>query len=82
LPGIELGNRINESPLAGETFGRGPSGSAAIVYVGRGDCLTLMDQAKRRNVVATIGGVSLPAWSGGGTRLPSSRRPARRSTAS
>jgi len=69
LRGIEIGNWINDAPLAGETFGWGPPGSAAIVYAGRGDRLTLMDQDKRRKVVATLKNVSLPAWSTDGTRI-------------
>jgi hypothetical protein len=69
LRGLEIGNWINDAPLAGETFGWGPAGSGAIVYVGRGDRLTLMDQEKRRKVVATLKNVSLPAWSSDGERL-------------
>jgi len=69
LLGLEIGNWVNDAPLAGETFGWGPAGSAAIIYVGRGDRLTLMDQEKRRKVVATLKNVSLPAWSNDGTRL-------------
>jgi len=69
LRGIEIGNWINDAPLAGETFGWGPFGSGAIVYVGRGDRLTLMDQEKRRAVAATLKHISMPAWSSDGTRL-------------
>ena len=69
LRGLEIGNWINDAPLAGETFGWGPAGSAAIVYVGRGDRLTLMDREKRRKVVATLKNVSMPAWSSDGARV-------------
>jgi hypothetical protein len=69
LLGVQLGNWINGAPMAGETYGWGPAGSGAIVFVGSGDRLTLMDQRARRQVVATIKGVSMPAWSGDGTRL-------------
>ena len=43
--------------------------SGAIVFVGRGDRLTLMDQDARRKVVGTIKGASMPAWSTDGSRL-------------
>jgi len=69
LQGVELGSWINDAPMAGDTFGWGPPASAAIVYVGRGDRLTLMDQEKRRAVVATVKGAAFPAWSTDGTRL-------------
>jgi hypothetical protein len=69
LLGFQIGNWINGAPMAGETYGWGPSGSGAIVFVGRGDRLTLMDGDARRKVVATIKGATMPAWSGDGTRL-------------
>jgi hypothetical protein len=69
LQGLEIGSWINDVPFAGETYGWGPAGSAAILYVGRGGRLTLMDQAKRRKVVATVKGASMPAWSSDGARL-------------
>ena len=34
LLGVQLGNWINGAPMAGETFGWGPAGSGAIVFVG------------------------------------------------
>ena len=46
LLGVKIGNWINGAPMAGETFGWGPAGSGALVFVGRGDRLTLIDQAK------------------------------------
>jgi hypothetical protein len=69
LLGVQLGNWINDPPMAGETYGWGPAGTGAIVYVGSGDRLTLMDQQARRKIVATIKGASMPAWSSDGTRL-------------
>jgi hypothetical protein len=42
--------------MAGETYGWGPAGSGAIVFVGSGERLTLMDQQARRKIVATIKG--------------------------
>jgi hypothetical protein len=69
LLGLAIGNWINGAPMAGETFGWGPAGSGAIVFVGRGDRLTLMDQRARRKVVAAIKDTSMPAWSSDGTRL-------------
>jgi len=68
LLGLDIGSWVNHVPLAGETFGWGPPGSGAIVYV-RGDRVMLMDQGKRRTVVATIKGAAMPAWSSDGTRL-------------
>jgi hypothetical protein len=69
LQGLELGSWINDAPMAGDTFGWGPPASAAIVYVARGDRLTLMDQEKRRSVVATVKGAAFPAWSTDGSRI-------------
>ena len=69
LLGLSIGNWINGAPMAGETFGWGPAGSGAIVFVGRSDRLTLMDQRARRKVVAAIKNTSMPAWSTDGTRL-------------
>jgi hypothetical protein len=78
LQGLELGSWINDAPMAGDTFGWGPPASAAIVYVGRGDRLTLMDQEKRRTVVATVKGAAFPAWSTDGTRLAFVQRTGRK----
>jgi hypothetical protein len=69
LLGVAIGNWINGAPMAGETFGWGPAGSGAIVFVGRGDRLTLMDQQARRKVVAAIKDTSMPAWSSDGAHL-------------
>jgi hypothetical protein len=69
LLGLQLGNWINGAPMAGETYGWGPAGSGAIVFIGRGDRLTLMDQQSRRQVIATVKGASMPAWSSDGGRL-------------
>ena len=69
LLGLTIGNWINGAPMAGETYGWGPSGSGALVFVGRGDRLTLIDQEARRKVVGTIKGASMPAWSADGRRL-------------
>jgi hypothetical protein len=69
LFGEELGNWINDIPLAGETYGWGPAGSATIAFVGRGGRLTLMDQQRRRRVIATAKGTAWPAWSNDGARL-------------
>jgi hypothetical protein len=69
LLGVDIGSWVNHVPLAGETFGWGPWGSGAIVYVGRGDRLTLMDQGKHRTTVGTMKDVAMPAWSSDGARL-------------
>ena len=78
LLGEEIGNWINGAPLAGQTFGWGPTGSGAIVFVDRGGRLTLMDGGKHRKVVATVKGATLPAWSSDGTRLAFVQKAARR----
>ena len=69
LLGEELGNWINDVPLAGETYGWGPAGSATIAFVGRGGRLTLMDQERRRKVIVTAKGVAWPAWSNDGAHV-------------
>ena len=78
LRGEEIGNWINGAPLAGQTFGWGPAGSGAIVFVDRGGRLTLMDERKRRKVVATAKGATLPAWSNDGAHLAFLQKGARR----
>ena len=69
LLGEELGNWINDVPLAGETYGWGPAGSGTIAFVGKGGRVTLMDQERRRRVVATAKGAVWPAWSNDGARI-------------
>ena len=69
VQGLEIGNWINDVPFAGETYGWGPQGSAAVLYVERGERVTMMDREKRRKVVATAKGASMPAWSSDGARL-------------
>ena len=69
LRGEEIGNWVNGNPMAGENFGWGPAGTGAIAFIDHRSRLTLMDDAKRKKVIATIKGATLPAWSGDGTRL-------------
>jgi len=69
LLGVMIGSWLNGAPMAGETFGWGPAGSGAIVFVGRGDRMTLMDQEARRKVIGTIKGAWMPAWSSDGKHL-------------
>jgi hypothetical protein len=78
LLGVQLGNWINDAPMAGETYGWGPAGSGAIVFVGSGERLTLMDQQARRKIVATVKGASMPAWSSDGTQLAFLQRSGRK----
>jgi hypothetical protein len=69
LRGEEIGNWINGAPMAGDTFGWGPAGSGAILFVDRRGRLTLMDDHNRKKVVASVKGAMLPAWSAAGTRV-------------
>jgi hypothetical protein len=78
LLGVEIGNWINGAPMAGETFGWGPIGSAALVFVDRPGRLIFMDQAKHRQVVAGVKGASMPAWSATGLRVAFLQKSARK----
>ena len=69
LLGVEIGNWINGAPMAGETFGWGPSGSGALVFVDRPGRLLLIDQQKHKQTVARVKGATLPAWSDDGARI-------------
>jgi hypothetical protein len=69
LRGEEIGNWINGAPMAGETFGWGPAGTGAILFVDHRGRLTLMDDRNRKKVVASVKGAMLPAWSTAGTRV-------------
>jgi hypothetical protein len=69
LLGVEIGNWINGAPMAGETFGWGPIGSAALVFVDRPGRLILIDQEKRQQVVAGVKAAWMPAWSANGARV-------------
>jgi WD40 repeat protein len=78
LVGIEIGNWINGAPMAGETFGWGPSGSGALAFVDRPGRLFLIDQRKRRQPIAGVKGASLPAWSDDGSRIAFVQKAGRR----
>ena len=67
--GREIGNWINGAPDAGQTFGWGPDGSAALVFVDKAGRLTFMDQVKHQQTVPGVKNAYLPAWSADGTRL-------------
>lgn len=69
LVGEEVGHWVNDAPLPGETFGWGPTGSAALTFVDKAGRLMLIDQDKHRHTVAGIKGAWMPAWSSDGTRL-------------
>jgi hypothetical protein len=69
MVGREIGNWINGAPEAGETFGWGPAGSAALVFVDRSGRLAFLDRAKHQQTVPGVKGAYLPAWSADGTRL-------------
>jgi hypothetical protein len=78
LLGVEIGNWINGAPMAGETFGWGPIGSAALVFVDRPGRLIFMDKDKRRHVVGGVKGAWMPAWSPNGTRVAFLQKAARK----
>jgi len=82
LLGLQLGNWINGAPMAGETYGWGPAGSGAIVFVGRGDRLTLMDRDARRKVVGAIKGRRCRRGRVTARASRSCRRPGRSATGS
>jgi hypothetical protein len=64
--------------MAGETFGWGPIGSAALVFVDRPGRLIIMDQHKRRHVVGGVKGAWMPAWSSNGARVAFLQKTARK----
>jgi hypothetical protein len=67
--GIEVGNWINGAPMAGETFGWGPIGSAALVFVDRPGHLLFLDRDRHKLVVRGVSGAWLPAWSPDGRHV-------------
>jgi hypothetical protein len=69
LLGEELGQWINEAPMAGGTFGWGPTGSGAILFADRRGRLTMMDGRKRKLIVPDVRGALMPAWSSDGSRI-------------
>lgn len=69
LLGEELGQWINDAPMAGDTFGWGPTGSGAILSADSKGRLTLMDQRKRKLSIPDVKGALMPAWSSDGTRI-------------
>jgi hypothetical protein len=69
LLGLEIGNWINGAPMAGETFGWGPAGSAALVFVDRPGHLIFLDGDKHKRVAADVTRASMPAWAPTGSRV-------------
>ncbi|MBW8862772.1 MAG: hypothetical protein JF601_10465 [Acidobacteria bacterium] len=78
LVGIEIGNWVNGAPLAGETFGWGPSGSGALAFVDRAGRLSLVDREKRRQTIAGVKNAALPAWADDGSRIAFLQKSSRR----
>ncbi|HMF97326.1 MAG TPA: hypothetical protein VKE96_23665 [Vicinamibacterales bacterium] len=69
LLGIEIGNWVNGAPMAGETFGWGPTGSGALAFVDHPGRLYLMDRQRHKRAIARVTGATLPAWSDDGARI-------------
>ena len=65
--------------MAGETFGWGPTGSAAILFVD-GRRIAFMDQKKNKKVIAAVKGATMPAWSNDGSRIVFLQKAGRRNT--
>ncbi len=77
LLGEEISNWVNGFPMAGETFGWGPTGSAAILFAD-GRRIALMDQKKNKKVIASAKGATMPAWSNDGSRIAFLQKAGRR----
>jgi len=69
LLGVEIGNWINGAPMAGETFGWGPSGSGALAFVDHPGRLYLLDRQKHKRAIARVKDATLPAWSDDGAHI-------------
>ena len=78
LAGVEIGNWINGAPMAGETFGWGPSGSGAIVFVDRPGRLHLLDGRRRTQTLDGVRNAWMPAWSGDGAQIAFVQKSGRR----
>lgn len=69
LKGEVVGEFVNAPPLAGTTFGWGPSGTGLIAFVNSAGRLVLMDGQGRKQEVDGAKAVVLPGWNAEGTRL-------------
>jgi hypothetical protein len=78
LLGIEIGNWINGAPMAGETFGWGPTGSAALVFVDATGHLMFLDGDKHKRAIGGVRGAWMPAWSADGGRVAFVQKQGRR----
>jgi hypothetical protein len=76
--GHEIGNWINGTPMAGDTFGWGPVGTGALVYTDERGHLTLIDRAKHTRGVPDTKDACFPAWSADGSRIAFLQKAARR----
>jgi len=76
--GHEIGNWINGTPMAGDTFGWGPPGSGALVYADGHGRLTFIDPAKHTRAVPGTKDAVFPAWSMDGTHLAFLQKAGRR----
>jgi len=78
LLGVEIGNWINGAPMAGETFGWGPTGSGALAFVDRPGHLYLLDERRHKQAVAGVKGAWMPSWSSDGARIAFLQKSGRR----
>jgi hypothetical protein len=69
---------INGAPLAGETFGCGPSGSGALAFVDRAGRVSLVDREQPRQTIAGVKNAALPAWSDDGSWIAFLQKSSRR----
>ena len=79
LQGEEVTRWINEPrPIPGTRFSWGPSGSGALVGVGEGGRLVLLDASKHHRSIDGPKDALLPAWSTDGARLAYLQRSGRK----
>jgi hypothetical protein len=79
LLGQEVGYFLNDVALAGMSYGWGPSGSGAIVFVDDKGRVVLFDRNKHKQIVPGTKDALLPAWSNDGARVAFLEKDGRRS---
>jgi len=64
--------------MAGVTYGWGPAGSAALVFVDAKGRVTLFDRARHKQLVPDSKDATMPAWSPDGGRVAFLQKDGRR----